>query len=126
MTTIMTATGVPARTRGKALVWTLQIIAAAMFLFAGALKLAGAAPMVQLFASIGIGQWFRYVTGIIEIVGALLLLTSRFAPVGAVALALTMAAAVATHLLVIGGSPIAPAILFLLTSTIAWMRWRSV
>jgi uncharacterized membrane protein YphA (DoxX/SURF4 family) len=120
----MTATQAPARPRGKAVLWTLQIIAAAMFLLSGTFKLVGAAPMVQMFAAIGIGQWFRYATGTIEIVSALLLLTSSFALVGAVALALTMAAAVATHLLIIGGSPIPAAILFLITSTIAWMRFR--
>jgi putative oxidoreductase len=115
----------PARPRARVLLlWTLQIVAAAMFLFSGTLKLAGAAAMVQLFANIGIGQWFRYATGTIEVVGALLLLTPSLALVGAVALALTMVAAVATHLLLVGGSPAPAAILLLITSTIAWMRWN--
>lgn len=47
--------------------WILQGVAAAAFLAAGAAKLGGAAPMVQLFDQIGIGQWFRIVTGLVEV-----------------------------------------------------------
>ena len=46
-----------------ALIWTLQIASAAMFLFSGTLKLSGAPMMVQMFAAIGVGQWFRFFTG---------------------------------------------------------------
>jgi uncharacterized membrane protein YphA (DoxX/SURF4 family) len=105
------------------LLWTLQISAAAMFLFVASLKLAGAAPMVQVFSAIGLGQWFRYATGTIEIVSAIFLLTPTLAIVGAAALAITMLGAVATHLFVVGGSPAPAAILLLITSTIVWMRW---
>ena len=52
--------------------WVLQALGAAAFLGAGIPKLMGAAPMVQLFDTIGIGQWFRYVTGGIEVGSALL------------------------------------------------------
>ena len=50
--------------------WTLQGIIAAAFLAAGAAKLAGVPFMVDLFAQIGLGQWFRVVTGVVEVVGA--------------------------------------------------------
>src|SRR4051794_20414690 len=52
-------------TRG--LSWTLRLIAAAAFLAAGAAKLAGVPMMIEVFDHIGIGQWFRIVTGVIEI-----------------------------------------------------------
>jgi uncharacterized membrane protein YphA (DoxX/SURF4 family) len=94
-----------------------------MFLFAGSLKLAGAAAMVQVFSVIGLGQWFRYATGAIEIVSAIFLLTPRLAVVGAAALAITMLGAVATHLFIVGGSPAPAVVLLLITSTIVWMRW---
>ena len=42
-----------------AFLWVLQIASAAMFLFAGFLKLSGAPLMVQEFGAIGLGQWFR-------------------------------------------------------------------
>lgn len=105
-----------------ALLWTAQIAAAAMFLLAGTLKLTGAAPMVQVFAAIGIGQWFRYVTGTIEVVSALLLLVPSLAFFGASAMAVTMIGAVITHLAIVGGNP-APAIGLLATTlAIAWAR----
>ena len=102
--------------------WTAQIAAAGMFAFAGGLKLAGAPEMVQTFDAVGIGQWFRYVTGTIEVVSALLLLVPSLAFFGAVALVPTMIGAVLTHLFIVGGSA-APAIVLLVTVTaIAWAR----
>ena len=75
--TAMTANQTPAIPRGRvALValWLTQIALAGMFLFAGGLKLTGAPELVALFDAIGIGQWFRYVTGSIEVVSAVALL----------------------------------------------------
>jgi len=113
----------PSRVK-TALVWILQIGTAAMFFMAGISKLAGAAAMVQVFDAIGLGQWFRYVTGGIEVVSAALLLVPSLAFYGAALLVPTMAGAVLTHLFVIGGSP-APAILLLAASiAIAFLKWK--
>jgi uncharacterized membrane protein YphA (DoxX/SURF4 family) len=46
--------------------WILQIAAAGMFLMVGFLKLSGNAQLVGLFEAIGLGQWFRYLTGTLE------------------------------------------------------------
>ena len=105
-----------------ALLWTAQIAAAAIFLFSGTLKLAGAAPMVQVFAAIGMGQWFRYLTGSIEIVSAILLLVPSLAFFGAAALAITMVGAVVTHVAIVGGNPTPAIVLLVVTSAIAWAR----
>jgi hypothetical protein len=102
--------------------WATQIVVAAMFLFSGGLKLAGAAEMVGLFDAIGIGQWFRYLTGSIEVIAALLLLTPRLALFGALLLIPTMIGAVATHLFIVGGTPILPIVLLVGSSAIAWGR----
>ena len=51
--------------------WVVQIALAGMFLLAGGSKLLGAPAMVTLFTTIGVGQWFRYVTGIIEVGSAI-------------------------------------------------------
>ncbi len=113
----------PSRVK-TALVWILQIGTAAMFFMAGISKLAGAAAMVQVFDAIGLGQWFRYVTGGIEVVSAALLLVPSLAFYGAALLVPTMAGAVLTHLFVIGGSP-APAIFLLAASiAIAFLKWK--
>ena len=103
--------------------WALQIFSAAMFLMAGGSKLAGVPMMVQMFGVIGIGQWFRYVTGTIEVVSAVLLLIPSVASFGALALAVTMIGAINTHLFIIGGSPVVPIVLLASTSVVAWARW---
>ena len=104
------------------LLWVLQILVAGMFLFAGSLKLAGAAPMVALFTTIGVGQWFRYVTGGIEVVSASLLLIPGLAAFGAVLLICTMIGAVLTHLVVVHTSPAIPLVLLVTGLAILWGR----
>ena len=100
----------------------MQVVLAGVFLLAGGSKLAGAAAMVALFEAIGVGQWFRYVTGGIEVVSAVALLVPSLAPFGAVALIATMVGAVTTHLFIIGGSPAVPVLLLLGSLVIAWSR----
>src|SRR5262245_15968116 len=85
-------------------------------------KLAGAPVMVRLFAAIGVAQWFRYITGLIEVVSAPALLVPALAPFGALLLALTMLGAIATHLLIVGGSPAPPGALLLGSLAIVWAR----
>jgi putative oxidoreductase len=102
--------------------WGVQLVLAGMFLLAGGSKLAGAAAMVALFDAVGVGQWFRYVTGGIEVVSAVALLVPSLAAFGAVALVATMIGAIATHLFVIGGSPAVPVLLLVGSLVIAWAR----
>ena len=112
-----------ARSRaGSIALWILQAGAAAMFLMAGASKLLGAAVMVQLFDAIGIGQWFRYLTGGIEVVAGLSLLVPSLTFFAALALAVTMAGAIATHLFIAGGSPAPATVLLTVTIVVAWNR----
>lgn len=106
---------------GNVALWVLQVGAAAMFFMAGGMKLAGAPEMVAMFEMLG-GQWFRYVTGGIEVAGAALLLVPRLAGVGALLLAATMVGAVVTHLAIVGGSPAVALVLLVVTATIAWAR----
>jgi uncharacterized membrane protein YphA (DoxX/SURF4 family) len=47
--------------------WELQVLTAAAFLMAGFAKLSGQPQMVETFEKLGAGQWFRYVTGGIEV-----------------------------------------------------------
>ena len=106
--------------------WVLQILAAGMFLFAGSLKLAGAAPMVALYNAIGIGQWFRYVTGAIEVASAALLLIPGLAAFGAVLLVCTMIGAVLTHLTIVHTSPAIPLVLLIAGVVILWGRRNQI
>ena len=102
--------------------WILQIGAAGMFLMVGFFKLSGDPQMVGLFDAIGLGQWFRYLTGSLEVLGAVLLLIPRLSGLGALLLVCVMLGAVATHLFVVGGSPLPAIILLIVTGVIAWGR----
>ena len=102
--------------------WVLQALAAAAFLMAGATKLAGAETHVAMFEKIGFGQWLRYFTGSVEVIGAILLLVPRTVGIGAALLTATMVGAVATHLFIIGGSPLPALVLLLITAAVAWYR----
>lgn len=104
------------------ILWALQIAVAGMLLMAGFSKLSGAEPMVGLFEAIGAGQWFRYLTGGLEVLGAGLLVVPGLAGVGAIVLAAVMAGAVLTHLLVIGGSPLMPVVLLAVLGVVAYAR----
>ncbi len=102
--------------------WALQIAAAGMFLMVGFLKLSGNAQLVGLFEAIGIGQWFRYLTGTLEVLGAFLLLIPRTSGLGALMLAGIMICAVVTHVFIVGGSPMMAIILLVVTGIVAWGR----
>jgi putative oxidoreductase len=105
--------------------WTLQFVGAALFLFSGTVKLSGAPMMVHMFGAIGVGQWFRYFTGGLEVISAVLLLVPSLARFGALAMAVTMVGAILTHLFIIGGNPAIPIALLAAMTTIAWVRSRN-
>ena len=102
--------------------WTLQIVLAAAFAAAGSAKLAGVPYMVELFDQIGVGQWFRLATGVVEITGAIALVFPGLASVGAAWLGGTMVFAVATHLLVLHTNPVPAIVLGLLNALIVYLR----
>jgi putative oxidoreductase len=107
---------------GRIGTWVLQGVVAAAFFAAGAAKLAGAAYMVQVFDQIGVGQWFRYVTGLVEVIGALALIYPGLASLGGLWLGGTMFFAVLTHLLVLHTSPAPAIVLGLLNALIVYLR----
>ena len=110
--------------RGRAALialWLTQVALALMFLMAGGSKLAGVPAMVSLFDQVGVGQWFRYVTGIIELTGGIALLIPSAAVFGAMLLIPTMLGAAAANLF-LGQSPAAPLVLLLVAAAVAWTR----
>jgi putative oxidoreductase len=121
---MITTTALPAASgKGRLItLWTLSGIVALAFIGAGGAKLAGAAVMVDLFDKVGLGQWFRYVTGLLEVIGAFGLLISRYAFYAAALLAIVMVGAIIAHVTVLGTSPAAPVVLLVLSGTIAYLR----
>jgi hypothetical protein len=111
--------------RGRAshiALWITQVALALMFVMAGGSKLAGAPAMVTLFGALGLGQWFRYVTGVIEVTSGILLLVPSAAIYGALLLIPTMLGAIVVNLFVVPASPVAPLLLLLAAAAVAWAR----
>jgi putative oxidoreductase len=111
--------------RGRAsliALWVTQVALAVMFLMAGGSKLAGVPAMVSMFDAIGVGQWFRYVTGVIEFVSGIALLVPSAAIFGALLLIPTMLGAIITNLFVVPSSPVMPLLLLLGAAAVAWTR----
>jgi putative oxidoreductase len=100
--------------------WGIRGLLALAFAGAGGAKLYGVPMLVENFQHIGLGQWFRYVTGGLEIIGAILLLLPRKAVFGALLLICIMVGAVITHLFVIGGSPVPAIVLLALNAVVAY------
>jgi putative oxidoreductase len=106
--------------------WGVRILLALAFAAAGAAKLYGVPMLVDEFEHIGLGQWFRYLTGTLEILGAALIVVPITAALGAVLLGCIMIGAMFTHLFVIGGSPIPAIVLLVLSGIVAYAKRGSI
>ena len=105
--------------------WVLQGLLAFVFLYSGASKFTTHGTYwMELFAQIGIGQWFRYFTGGLEVICAVLLLIPKTSALAAALLACIMAGAVLTHLFILrdGYAAIFPGFPLLILIAIAWNR----
>jgi len=114
----------PSKARNRTL-WALQILVALVFVAAAAAKLMSVPFAVEEFAQFGLGQWFRYFTAAMELTGAILLVTPRFAAIGGGVLATVMIGAIFADLFVLGDSPIPAGILLVVSSAILWFRRSS-
>jgi uncharacterized membrane protein YphA (DoxX/SURF4 family) len=80
---------------------------------------------VRFFARVGLGQWFRYFTGIIEVGGGILVVIPRLTLVGTALLACTMLGATVVWLTF--GSPgnaAIPAVVFALLVAMGWSEYN--
>ena len=121
----MSTISVSRSTTQRRVVWGVRILLALAFGAAGSAKLAGVPQMVQVFEAIGVSQWFRYVTGAVEVGAVVLLLIPAAGFFGALLLTATMVCGIATHLFVIGGNAVPALVLGLLSAFVAW-RLRPV
>jgi DoxX-like family len=78
--------------------------------------------MVELFRSIGFGQWLRYLTGTIEVVGAAFLVVPLASGASAVALGCVMISATLVELFVLRRPPIAALACLSAHTYVAWVR----
>ena len=116
---------VPATGRRRAVniaLWALQAFLALMFAMAGLAKVFGDPAMVEMFATIGLGQWFRYAVGALEIAGAVGVLVPRLSGLATLGLACLMVGAILTNLFVLGTSPFLPLVLLVGSVLVAGSR----
>lgn len=97
-----------------------KVLLTLAFLAAGLSKLAEVEMMVATFDAIGVGQWFRYVTGLIEVGGAVLLWVPGLQLIGAALLVCTMIGAALAHAFVLGPSMVPALVLGALGAFVAY------
>ncbi len=101
---------------------SVSFLLALFFFYAGGSKLASPDAHIEAFVRWGYPVWFLYMTGLVEVAGAVLLLAPTVRFYGAALLACTMIGATVTHLRA-GEMAAVPVPLVLLTfvGLIAWV-----
>ena len=94
----------PPRARLKIGHWVVRAAVAFIFVSSGLEKfgIGPAAEWIRIFAKIGFGDWFRYLSGVLEIAGGFLLLVPPLTKIGAVLLVSCMLGAIYFHIFVLG------------------------
>ena len=95
----------------KYLIPLVKILLSLAFLSAGAFKIIGAEQMVGMYELIGWGQWFRYVTGLIEVTAVVLIWLPNKQVFGSVLLVCTMIGGFITHIALSMPGAFAPVLL---------------
>jgi uncharacterized membrane protein YphA (DoxX/SURF4 family) len=108
------------------LLWALKIGLALLFLAAAGAKIAGAPMMVAEFGMVGLGQWFRYFTALMEISGAILLLLPGRTAIGAAILAGVCIGAFFAQLLAIHMDIVHTIVLAAIFLAIVWFNRRQL
>jgi putative oxidoreductase len=102
--------------------WVLKILFGLAFLAAGSAKIYGPPAMVAEFDAVGLGQWFRYFTGTLEIIGAIMLLAPRTTSFGALLLAAICGGAFFAQLFALHGDIIHAIVMGIMLLAIAWTQ----
>jgi uncharacterized membrane protein YphA (DoxX/SURF4 family) len=100
----------------------VELALAGIFFLVGGAKLIGRSDMVDLFRSIGVGQWLRYLTGVLEVFGAAFMVIPLASGASAVALGTVMISATFIELFVLHRPPIAAMACLSAHTYVAWSR----
>lgn len=82
--------------------WIVRLTAAIILLQTLFFKFTGAPESVYIFTKVGMEPWGRYGTGVVELIAAILLLSSCHCWLGAVLALGVMGGAIVSHLTVLG------------------------
>ena len=99
----MTALSMTLSRRKSIGIWALRVLVALTFLLAAAMKLTGQPMMVVEFQQVGLGQWFRYFTGALELAGGIAILVPSVSAFAAVVLLALDVGAFITQIAVLHG-----------------------
>jgi putative oxidoreductase len=110
-------------------IWALRVILGVAFLAIGTTKLTGTANTIPYFAAIGWGQWFRYLTGLLDVAGAALIFVPRLTCLGACMLLCSVGTGTLLSVTVLRGNPtfggtqtvLVPFVFTLLAALLAWL-----
>jgi putative oxidoreductase len=82
--------------------WICRPAAAVILLQTLFFKFTGAPESVYIFTKVGLEPWGRYGSGVVELIAAMLLISSRYCWLGALLAVGVMAGAIFSHLTVLG------------------------
>lgn len=106
----------------KIALWVGRVLMGLMFLAAGGNKLMGNPMMVDMFDKIGFGQGFRYFTGALEVLTAVLIVMPRTSFYGAVIGVCILIGAFLTQLMVMHGDVIHTIVIGAILILLAWAQ----
>jgi uncharacterized membrane protein YphA (DoxX/SURF4 family) len=108
--------------------WVLQVLAAAIFVFAGYSKLKGDPQQIEGFEAMGLGVAGMYIVGVLEIAGAVGVLLPGAAGFVALCLVALMVGATIVTIGMMGFVPLlaVPVVTLIIAAVIAWGRRRTV
>jgi putative oxidoreductase len=108
--------------------WMIRGSLALIFVMIGADKFPSGAgtPWVKMFDQIGLGQWFRYFTGVVELLGGALLLIPRTLFVGLALLECAMGGAALVWIFVLHQpfNSVIPGGILVGLGLFGWSRWN--
>jgi len=111
--------GFPVKTTA---IWVLRVLLGAAFLMAAYMKLSSNPQMVAEFDSVGLGQWFRYVTGLLELAGGIAILIPATSVIGAGVLLCVDAGAFVAQVFVLHIDWIHCIVIGALLVTVIWLQ----
>lgn len=106
------------------LIWALRLVIGALFLFAAFTKLSGQQMMIDEFETVGLGQWFRYFTGLLELAGGILVLIPAYSVPGALVLLLVDVGAFFAQAFVIKMDVIHTIVIGAVIALLIWLQRR--
>ncbi|MEV4807742.1 DoxX family protein [Nonomuraea sp. NPDC049421] len=123
----MTSNRTPSRPAFIVALWSAQILLGGFIVAMATAKLIGLPSSVETFEAIGWGQWFRYLTGLVELAGGIGMVIPRLAAAAAAGLVGVMVGATVTNLMIDRPAmAVLTAALAVSYAVIARLRWAGI